>query len=215
MSTATDLDRLDLAALLCSRVCHDIISPVGAITNGLEVLDDEADEETRSFAMDLIRRSASRASASLLFARLAFGAAGSAGAELSLGELHEVAAGFIVSDKVTLDWTSPDGGLAKDVGRLLLNLTMIAQHAIPRGGTITVEVAEPLDAPTMTVRCSGTGSRIPQNTPELLAGSIAADEIDARAVQPYFAGLLARHVGADVSVEIVGEDVVIKAVVAA
>src|SRR3954468_16264066 len=74
MATVT-LDSLDLAALLCSRVCHDVISPVGAIVNGLEVLEDENDPAMHDFALDLIRKSARQASARLQFARLAFGAA--------------------------------------------------------------------------------------------------------------------------------------------
>ena len=81
MSVAVDLDALDLAALLCSRVCHDLISPTGAIVNGLEVLEEkDSDEETKTFALDLIKRSARTASARLQFCRLAFGAAGSASA---------------------------------------------------------------------------------------------------------------------------------------
>ena len=76
--TLFSLEPLDLAALLCSRVCHDVISPVGAIVNGLEVLEENEDEETRTFALDLIKKSAGQASAKLQFCRLAFGAAGSA-----------------------------------------------------------------------------------------------------------------------------------------
>ncbi len=211
MSNSDRLKELELAALLCSRVCHDVISPVGAITNGLEVLDDAADEEMQGFAMDLIKKSATRASASLLFARLAFGAAGSAGTERSLGELHEVATGFVESDKVSLNWDTPDGGLAKDIGRLLLNFLMIAQHAIPRGGTVEVKVTEPLDAPTMTVRCVGQGARIPERAGELISGEVAGSEIDARSVQPYFTGLLARRVGAKITVTEEDDAVVITA----
>jgi histidine phosphotransferase ChpT len=77
--TQINLDALDLGALLCSRVCHDVISPVGAIVNGLEVLAEEKDESMREFAHDLIRKSATQASARLQFARLAFGAAGLTG----------------------------------------------------------------------------------------------------------------------------------------
>src|SRR4051794_10979459 len=77
-------DTLELAALLCSRVCHDLISPVGAIVNGLEVLDDNPKPEDRDFALDLIRKSAKTASARLQFCRLAFGAAGSAGGQDAL-----------------------------------------------------------------------------------------------------------------------------------
>jgi hypothetical protein len=82
---------LDLAALLCSRVCHDLISPVGAIINGLEVMEEDKDEETKAFALDLIKRSAGQASAKLQFCRLAFGAAGSAGAQIELGDARACA----------------------------------------------------------------------------------------------------------------------------
>ena len=86
-------DALELAALLCSRVCHDLISPVGAIVNGLEVLDDNPKPEDRDFALDLIRKSAKTASARLQFCRLAFGAAGSAGAQIDLGDAQTMARG--------------------------------------------------------------------------------------------------------------------------
>ena len=79
MSNQHQLDDLGLAALISSRICHDVISPVGAISNGLEVLDEEEDVQVREYALDLIRKSAAQASAKLQFARLAFGAAGSAG----------------------------------------------------------------------------------------------------------------------------------------
>src|ERR1700716_4677173 len=84
-------DALELAALLCSRVCHDLISPVGAIVNGLEVLDDNPKPEDRDFALDLIRKSAKTASARLQFCRLAFGAAGSAGGQSALRDAHTLA----------------------------------------------------------------------------------------------------------------------------
>ena len=90
-----NLDSLDLAALLCSRVCHDVISPVGAIVNGLEVLEDDSDTSMREFALDLIQKSARQASARLQFARLAFGAAGSAGASIDLGDAEQVARGLV------------------------------------------------------------------------------------------------------------------------
>ena len=88
--TAISLEPLDLAALLCSRVCHDVISPVGAIVNALEVLEED-DPSMKDFALDLIKKSARNASARLQFARLAFGAAGSAGAMIDLGDAGAVA----------------------------------------------------------------------------------------------------------------------------
>src|SRR5438270_3722375 len=94
-SPGTSPDMLELAALLCSRVCHDLISPVGAIVNGLEVLDDNPKPDDRDFALDLIRKSAKTASARLQFCRLAFGAAGSAGAQIDLGDAQTMARGHI------------------------------------------------------------------------------------------------------------------------
>src|SRR3954454_3497288 len=91
MSTAVALDALDLAALLCSRVCHDLISPAGAIVNGLGVLEEDGDEETKKLALDLIKKSAKTASARLKFCRIAFGAAGSAGAQVDTGDAETMA----------------------------------------------------------------------------------------------------------------------------
>src|SRR5436305_3364429 len=108
MSGPVPLDPLDLAGLLCSRVCHDLISPTGAIVNGLEVLEDGGDAETKTFALDLIKKSARTASARLQFCRLAFGAAGSAGAQIDLGDAEAMGRGFIEGDgKVALGWNSP------------------------------------------------------------------------------------------------------------
>src|SRR6266576_939753 len=101
------LDALDLAALLCSRVCHDLISPTGAILNGLEVFEEEGDAETKAFAIGLIKKSARTASARLQFCRIAFGAAGSAGAQVDLGDAENVARGFIEDEKVKLAWNVP------------------------------------------------------------------------------------------------------------
>ena len=126
------LDPLDLAALLCSRVCHDVISPVGAIVNGLEVLDDEKDGSMREFANDLIRKSAKQASARLQFARIAFGAAGSAGSSIDLGDAEQVARGFIQDDRVSLVWQAPREYLPKNIVKLLLNLLMVASASLRR-----------------------------------------------------------------------------------
>ena len=130
---------LDLAALLCSRVCHDLISPVGAIVNGLEVMEEDKDEETKTFALDLIKKSAQQASAKLQFCRLAFGAAGSAGAQIDLGDAEKVARGLLEDDKTKITWNLPRELLPKNRVKLLLNMLLIAAGTIPRGGTLTVD----------------------------------------------------------------------------
>src|SRR3989441_12983327 len=106
-------DALELAALLCSRVCHDLISPVGAIVNGLEVLDDNPKAEDRDFALDLIRKSARTASARLQFCRLAFGPAGSSGAQIDLGDAQNMAKGHIEDGTSTITRELPPPLLPK------------------------------------------------------------------------------------------------------
>src|SRR3982751_7002071 len=132
MSATVTLDALDLAALLCSRVCHDLISPTGAIVNGLEVLEEAKDEETKEFALDLIKKSIKTASARLQFCRIAFGAAGSAGAQIDLGDAESVARGFLEDDKTKISWNLPRLLLAKNRVKLLLNLLLLAGQTIPR-----------------------------------------------------------------------------------
>ena len=131
MSVPVTLEALDLAALLCSRVCHDLISPVGAVVNGIEVMEDDADEQTKVFAIELIKKSATTASARLQFCRLAFGAAGSAGAAIDTGDAERVARGMMEDDKTKLNWNLPRVLLPKNRVKLLLNLLVLAGRHHP------------------------------------------------------------------------------------
>ncbi len=126
MAELFTLSATDLAALLCSRVCHDIISPVGAINNGLELLDEGGADED---AMNLIRQSARNASARLQFARIAFGAAGSAGMLIDTGDAEAVAAAFLKNEKPELTWTGNRALLPKNKVKLLLNLQQVEKVA--------------------------------------------------------------------------------------
>ncbi len=199
---AVTLDSLDLAALLCSRVCHDVISPVGAIVNGLEVLEDENDTSMRDFALDLIRKSSRQASARLQFARLAFGAAGSAGASIDLGDAEQVARGMFQDDKVKLSWTAPRALLPKNRVKLLLNLLMIATNAVPRGGTIDVVVTGDANACEFVLTSKGTNARIPPHVEELLEARPESGTVDAHGIQPFYTGLVARAAGMKVSLNL-------------
>jgi len=185
-------DALELAALLCSRVCHDLISPVGAIVNGLEVLDEDKGEETKVFALDLIKKSAQQASAKLQFCRLAFGAAGSAGAQIDLGDAEKVARGLLGDDKTTIVWNLPRELLPKNRVKLLLNMLLIAVGTIPRGGTLTVGAAE--DGRGFNIAASGLNARLAEATSGLLVGS-PAHPVDAHSIQPLYTGILARDCG--------------------
>lgn len=211
MSKADDVSALELAALMCSRVCHDVISPVGAITNGLEVLADDDDPEMRAHAMDLIAKSAAQASAKLQFARLAFGAAGSAGAELDLQDAHKVAEGLMMSEKATLSWTAPVAAIGKDYVKLLLNMVLIGMAAIPRGGEVAVLVEGALSRPLLRVTSTGVAARVPDETAKFLDGRDPDRFLDARAAQPYFTGLVARSLGLSISARMEGEVFVLEA----
>ena len=199
---------LDLAALLCSRVCHDLISPVGAIVNGLEVLEEDKDEETRTFALDLIKKSAGQASAKLQFCRLAFGASGSAGAQIELGDAEKAARGLLEDGKTTIAWNLPRGLVAKNRAKLVLNMLLVAGGAIPRGGTLTLD---PSGTGTgYRIMAAGLNARITPSTAELLSGS-PAHPVDAHAIQPLYTGILARDCGMTVSATAEGETVVVTA----
>ena len=200
MSGPINLEALDLAALLCSRVCHDLISPVGAIANGLEVLDEAKDEETKTFAMDLIRKSSRTASAKVQFCRLAFGAAGSAGAQIDTGDAEKVARGLIEDEKTKLGWNLPRLLLPKNRVKLLLNMVLVATQAIPRGGQLIVDPIGQHDNMGFRVGAAGLNARLPQAAVTLLAGTPAEGHaVDAHAVQPFYTGLLARDCGLVVS----------------
>ena len=207
MSGNQVLSDLDLAALLCSRVCHDVISPVGAIANGLEVLEDEDDEEMKKVAMDLVRRSARQAAAKLQFCRIAFGAAGSAGASLDLGEAGDMAKAFVGDEKVKLDWQAPRETRPKGEVKLLLNMMLLGMSAVPRGGMVTVG----LEGRLPVVRAVGDAARIPEKVAQLLKGDFDAGELDARLVQPYYTRRLAQQLGYALRVAANGNKITLEA----
>ena len=192
--TTVSLAPLDLAALLSSRICHDVISPVGAIVNGLEVLEGEEDADMRSVAMDLIKKSAISASARLQFCRLAFGAAGSLGASVDTGDAENVVRGLFANDRTTLRWNAERRLAPKNVVKLLLNLCLIAAGAAPRGGIITVDLEGEGEALAMKVEARGANVRLSHAAAGFLSGA-PIETIDAHSIQPYYATLLARECG--------------------
>ena len=202
------LDGMDLAALLCSRVCHDVISPVGAIANGLELLEEDTDEETKSIAMDLIKSSSKNASAKLQFARIAFGAAGSAGADIDTGDAESVAQAYFESERKTdLEWHGERALLPKNKVKMLLNLIMVSLGAIPRGGVVKSEIIDPNGTPSFKITCTGKKARVPPLFLDLLNGTFE-ENLDAHAIQPLYTLQLAQQSGMEVSVSLQGEDVV-------
>ncbi len=209
--TPIELEGLDLAALLCSRMCHDVISPVGAIVNGLEVLEDEKDESMRNFALDLIKKSSKQASARLQFARIAFGAAGSAGSSIDTGDAEHVARAFLQDDKNTLTWTVTRVLMPKNKVKLLLNLLVLSVSSIPRGGKIDVSVEGDPETPRFTLKSHGLNARIPTHCQELLTGRSETGTIDAHGIQVYYTGLIAKAAKMSVELTLEGDSVTILA----
>jgi histidine phosphotransferase ChpT len=210
MNAPQSLDALDLAALLCSRVCHDVISPVGAIVNGLEVLEDEKDETMKKHAIDLIRKSATQASARLQFCRLAFGAAGSAGAQLDLGDAESVTRGMLQDDRLSLIWNLPRALLIKNRVKLLLNMLVLAAAAIPRGGKLTVDPVGEGEKMGFRLTAAGTNAKVQPAVEASLSGT-TAERIDAHAIQPHYTALLAHVTGLKLSLSSAPDSIVLTA----
>jgi histidine phosphotransferase ChpT len=181
---------LELAALISSKICHDVIGPVGAIYNGLEILDEDENAEAKDYALDVIRNVTEQASARLQFARFAFGAAGSAGAQIELSTAEQISRGLIGKGKHKLTWRAGPGQMAKDKVKLLLNLVAAAITALPRGGEIELVMTGSLEQPSFLLRCCGQGARPPQYLTDYVVGN-HSPQLDAMSIQAYYTWRLA------------------------
>lgn len=133
------IDPVDFASLLCSRLCHDLLSPIGALNNGLELLADETDPAMRERCMELLAESARTSAAKLKFFRLAFGAAGGFGESVDSREAQQAIEGlFGETKRLTINWLVEEQFLPKTAIKVLLNLAMIAGDALVRGGTLDI-----------------------------------------------------------------------------
>jgi histidine phosphotransferase ChpT len=189
---------LEFSAFLVSRVCHDLVGPLGAVVNGLEVLEDERDAAMRADALKIVTSSAAQALARLQFMRLAFGAAGSAGAELPLGEVSNLIAGLMSVGRVTLEWDPPPVYWPKDWAKLLMNAALIGVDCLPRGGVVRIEANGVGQTPGFKVIATGTGARVSEDVERALKGEIS--EHDARGVQPVLTLRLAKVVNAGLTI---------------
>ena len=201
---------LELAALISSKICHDVIGPVGAIYNGLEILDEDNDPDAKSYALDVIRNVTEQASARLQFARFAFGAAGSAGSMIDLGTAEQITRGFIGQGKHRLVWRSVPGHMGKDKVKLLLNLIASALTALPRGGEIDVVLGGSMERPHFLIRCRGTGARPPQYLTDFVLGQ-QPPQLDAMTIQAYYTWRLAGTAGLHLEILREGADILLAA----
>ncbi|HUO93131.1 MAG TPA: histidine phosphotransferase family protein [Rhizomicrobium sp.] len=200
------MNDIEFAALLVSRVCHDLVSPVGAVVNGLEVLEDERDAAMRADALKLVVSSAEQAAARLQFARIAFGAAGSAGAELDLTEVGRIVKGLVNGGKVSLDWQAAQVNWPKDWAKLLMNATLLGADSLPRGGQVLVQTSSDAASPSFTVRATGQNARLLEEVEHAVRGEPSAP-VDGRSIQPLLMHKLARSLNVGLKLS-AGEGVV-------
>lgn len=190
-----DLDALSLSALMSSRLCHDLINPVGALSSGLEVLADPSmDESMKEAAIDLIKSSAEKSVALLKYARLAYGASGGMGAEVPLEEAHSVLSAMFAWSKAMLNWRIAPGYAPKDEVKALLVLAMAAADCAPRGGVVVVEGRRG----DYAIRASGGRIIVQDDMVRALTGDAA--ELKPKFSPHYLTGLAARASGGGVEV---------------
>jgi histidine phosphotransferase ChpT len=186
------VNAIDLASLLCSRLCHDLMSPVGALNNGVELLADETDPDMQEKCLELLADSARATANKLKFFRLAFGAGGGFGDEIDTREAEAALEGLFGDGKVELGWVVEDEKLPKGAIRLLLNLSLLAGDALVRGGRLDVgaergsggiEIAVRAEGPRVlldpalreTLASGGKGTIEPRAAGAWLAHQLAAD----------------------------------------
>lgn len=193
MSDVRKLTPAMLAALLCARICHDLVSPVGALGAALEVFDDEDNLDMRDDAIDLIRVSSRQASAKLQFLRLAFGAGGSSPGIISTQQIMGLADGVYGDAKASLNWNITAEGLDKPAARVLLNLIMLAVQAVPRGGDVNIEGTVQAGMTRLNLVSTGPKARLSESVVKGLAGQAPEEGWDGRTVQPFYVGMIARE----------------------
>lgn len=211
MTVKPVLADIQLTAFMASRICHDLVGPIGAISNGLELLEEETDEDTRAYAQEVILSSAQAAWTRLEFARLAFGASSGMGQAVDTGQAERIARGYVEEGRHRLDWRTPrDLQLDKTHARLLMIMIAISLPSVPMGGDVAVDVTGDAAAPVLSVICTGRSARIPDGVPGILAGQ-DLDDLDPRTILPYYAARLADELGMAIEVAVGDEEVVFTA----
>jgi histidine phosphotransferase ChpT len=185
----------DFAALLCSRLCHDLVSPVGAIANGVEILTEETDEDMQAEVVSLLEHSAKQASNRLQFFRMAFGAGGGFGQMVGLREAEKAVQGYFQGSKITLEWAPQVNELSKEALKVLLNLILVAGEAIIRDGKLVVEAANGQEGLRLEVRAEAERLTLTDLMVKALNGDINLAELDSKTAPAYLATSAAGQLG--------------------
>ncbi len=195
------VNAVDFASLLCSRLCHDLLSPVGALNNGLELLADEHDPEMRTRVLELLNDSARASANKLKFFRLAFGAAGGFGDLVDSREAKTAIEGLFGSNKkVELGWLVNEPSLSKPAIKVLLNLAMIAGDALVRGGRLDVGAEVHGSVTEIVIRAEGERLVLDSELRTALVGDADENAIAPRAAAAWLAHLIASESGGGVQV---------------
>lgn len=194
------VDGAELAAYVAAKLCHDFISPAGAIVSGLDLLKDPSAQDMREDAMGLIDQSARKLVAIVHFARVAFGAA-TTSERFSGSELEPLIAGMFEGGRATLDWRVPDMEFSKLEARALLNLAYLTGAALPSGGTATVTAARADGALSIQGVAEGNRARLKPEAATGLAGQRLTDGLAGQWIQPYWLWLSVADGGGTLSVE--------------
>lgn len=212
MSHPADPSEADLASLLCSRLCHDLLSPIGAMNNGLELLADETDPEMRARCIELLTDSARTSASKLKFFRLAFGAAGGFGDKVDVTEPRLLIEG-LVADKprVELQWQVPADMLAKPAVKVLLNLALIGLDGLVRGGQLIIAAEENAGTCEIAVNATGPKVVIDEAVAAALSGESAHAAISPRTAPAYMIRQIVRNGGGDIQLAATTESLIIGA----
>jgi histidine phosphotransferase ChpT len=204
------MDAIDLASLMCSRLCHDLLSPVGALNNGIELLADEQDPEMRERCLELLSESARASANKLKFFRLAFGAGGGFGETIDTREAHSALAGLYGSEKrIELGWLVPDDSLSKGAVKLLLNLAMIAGDALVRGGRLDIGAESAERSLELVIRAEGPRILLDPKLRETIATGASGGEVEPRAAGAWLAHSLAAQAGGTIRLSDPGDEVLL------
>lgn len=208
-----DTSGLDLAALLCSRLCHDLLSPVGALTNGLELLADEKDPEMRKRCFELLEQSAKISADKLKFFRLAFGAAGGFGEMVAVDEPRSLVDALVGNNgRITANWALGAPALPKAAVKVLLNLSMIAIEALVRGGTLDIGAELREGAAEIVIRAAGPKIAFDPVIGRALDGSLVTGELSSRTAPAFMLQQLAASTGGGLQFSLNDEALVMGAV---
>jgi histidine phosphotransferase ChpT len=201
------MNPVDLASLLCSRLCHDLMSPVGALNNGIELLADETDPEMREKCLELLADSARASANKLKFFRLAFGAAGGFGEEIDTHEAELALQGLFGPERrIELGWVVADDKLPKDAVKLLLNLAMLAGDALVRGGTLDVGAECRNGEIELAVRAEGPRILLDPALRDTLANGVNGGPVEPRAAAAWLAHNLVEQAGGSVQLSAPGSE---------